>query len=167
MRIVQFLIQRRGGSTPASREKTAGAVESPLSALSLEHLFAKLPTRLVGGDDVGVYTANWFDRYRTMISLRTAASIDDFDLAEVVNSDNAGVAQTRQGFSFAIKTLREVAALAGCGSNDFQCYHSIKIELSSFIDDPHASIAQQFQNLKLWEVSGQFCGRWWRGFCRR
>ncbi len=72
-------------------------------------------------------------------------------LAEFVQRDDIGMAQSRQSPRFTIKALAETCLAAIRAGQDFQRDHSVQCWLARFIDGAHAAGVEQAKNLKLRE----------------
>ena len=70
-------------------------------------------------------------------------------LAEVVNSDDAGVAELGEGPRFASETLGESRILTEFGRQHLEGDEAVEPDLPGLVDHTHAALAQDFENFQV------------------
>ncbi|HBI44644.1 MAG TPA: hypothetical protein DDY78_17605 [Planctomycetales bacterium] len=75
---------------------------------------------------------------------------------EFVDSYDSGVTQLGQGTCFTGEPLGECRVRASVRPKDFQRSETVQLQLADFVHNPHTAPPQQFHDLKLREMLGQF-----------
>ena len=73
-----------------------------------------------------------------------------------MNGDDAGVVELGQGFGFTGEPLGKRGVVSNPGREDFERHDAVKFLLPRFIDCPHATASDQFDEFELRELPRQF-----------
>ncbi len=80
------------------------------------------------------------------------------DVAEIVDTHDVRMTEPGQSPRFARESFGERGVVDRFAREDLQGHQPVELGLARFVDGAHASLAQKFENLELWEKGVQFGG---------